>query len=88
MTYRDGDPPPAGFLRSADAGRMPTMPGLFAGTALERPVTCAVCEQPLDQCTYPRDEAGAVLLPKDQPARIGSAKRPGAQGCQVCAPPD
>lgn len=51
------------------------MPGLFAGTPLERPVTCEVCEQPLAQCACPRDESGAVLLPKDQPAHVGREKR-------------
>jgi translation initiation factor 1 len=51
------------------------MPGLFDGTPLERPVTCEVCEQPLDQCTCPRDQSGAVLLPKDQAARVSREKR-------------
>ena len=51
------------------------MPGLFDGTPLERPVTCEVCEQPLEQCTCPRDDFGAVLLPKDQPARVSREKR-------------
>ena len=51
------------------------MPGLFDGTPLERPVTCEVCEQPLAQCACPRDESGAVLLPKDQPAHVGREKR-------------
>lgn len=51
------------------------MPGLFDGTPLERPVTCEVCEQPLEQCTCPRDESGTVLLPKDQPARVNHEKR-------------
>jgi translation initiation factor 1 len=49
--------------------------GLFDGTPLERPVTCAVCEQPLSECGCPRDESGAILLPKDQPARVGREKR-------------
>jgi len=51
------------------------MSGLFAGTPLERPVTCAVCERSLDACTCPRDAAGRVLLPGDQTALIGRAKR-------------
>jgi translation initiation factor 1 len=51
------------------------MPGLFDGTPLERPVTCEVCEQPLSQCACPRGATGAVLLPKDQPARVGREKR-------------
>ena len=51
------------------------MPGLFDGSPLEHPVTCDVCEQRLEQCTCPRDESGAVLLLKDQPARVGREKR-------------
>ena len=51
------------------------MPGLFDGTPLERPVTCELCEQPLDQCRCPRNAAGQVLLPKDQPARVSREKR-------------
>ena len=49
--------------------------GLFDGTPLERPVTCEVCEQPSAQCACPRSESGAVLLPKDQSARVGREKR-------------
>ena len=52
-----------------------SMSGLFDGTPLERPVTCEVCEQPLAQCVCPRSESGVVLLPKDQPARVGREKR-------------
>jgi translation initiation factor 1 len=51
------------------------MSGLFDGTPLERPVTCEVCERPLPQCTCPRGESGDVLLPKDQPVRVGREKR-------------
>ena len=51
------------------------MSGFFAGTPLERPVSCHVCEKPLDQCTCPRDAEGDVLLPKDQPVRIRREKR-------------
>lgn len=51
------------------------MSGLFDGTPLERPVTCRVCEKPLDQCVCPRDATGEVLLPKDQPVRVGREKR-------------
>ncbi len=53
------------------------MSGLFAGTPLERPVTCERCEQPLDRCRCPRDASGAILLPKDQPARVRREKRRG-----------
>ena len=51
------------------------MSGLFDGTSLERPVTCGVCDKPLDQCSCPRDATGAVRLPADQPARVGREKR-------------
>ena len=51
------------------------MPGLFDGTPLERPVTCEACEQPLSECACPRNESGAVLLPKDQPARVSREER-------------
>lgn len=55
------------------------MPGLFHGTPLERPVTCAHCGKPIDPplCTCPRDAAGRVMLPKDQPARVHREKRRG-----------
>ena len=49
--------------------------GLFDGTPLERPVTCEVCKWPLAQCACPRNESGAVLMPKDQPARVSREKR-------------
>lgn len=51
------------------------MSGLFDGTPLERPVSCGLCEQPLARCACPRNASGAVLLPKDQPARVGREKR-------------
>ncbi len=51
------------------------MSGLFDGTSLERPVTCEVCEKPMDQCACPRSESGGVLLPKNQPARVSREKR-------------
>lgn len=53
------------------------MPGLFAGTSLERPVTCEHCNRPLDQCACPRGVHGKVLLPRDQPARVRREKRRG-----------
>lgn len=55
------------------------MGGLFAGTPLERPVTCEICEKPLDQCACPRSAAGGVLLPKDQPARVRRERRSGGK---------
>jgi translation initiation factor 1 len=51
------------------------MSGLFAGTSLERPVTCAVCEQPLEACTCPRGGDGEVLLPRQQTAIVQRVKR-------------
>lgn len=46
------------------------MPGLFDGTSLERPVTCERCEKPRSDCRCPRDAAGQIRLPKDQPVRV------------------
>ncbi len=54
---------------------MQRMSGLFDGTSLERPVTCGVCDRPLARCACPRNEAGTVLLPKNQPARVAREKR-------------
>ena len=51
------------------------MSGLFDGTPLECPVTCAACGRPRAQCACPRNQAGDVLLPKDQPARVGRERR-------------
>lgn len=53
------------------------MPGLFAGTSLEQPVTCAVCGQPTDACGCPRDAVGNVCRSQDQPARVQREKRRG-----------
>lgn len=51
------------------------MPGLFAGTSLERPVTCEACEKPLDQCPCPRDSSGRLLPAEKQTAVIRLEKR-------------
>ena len=51
------------------------MSGLFAGTPLERPVTCEQCEKTLDECTCPRDGDGRVLMPSKQHARVRREKR-------------
>ncbi len=51
------------------------MSGLFDGTPLQRPVTCNVCEMPMDRCACPRGATGEVKLPKDQPIRVGREKR-------------
>jgi len=53
------------------------MSGLFAGTPLERPVTCEHCGQPFGKCTCPRDAKGKVCLPKDQQARVRRERRRG-----------
>lgn len=53
--------------------------GLFDGTPLERPVTCAVCAKPLAECACPRSAAGEVVLPAQQPARVSREKRGGGK---------
>ncbi|MBN8596039.1 MAG: translation initiation factor [Planctomycetes bacterium] len=54
------------------------MSGLFAGTSLERPVTCERCGKTHAQCGCPRDRAsGKVLDPKDQQIRIRREQRRG-----------
>lgn len=53
------------------------MPGLFAGTPLEQPVTCAHCGVAMDDCACPRDAAGNVCRPADQRARVQREKRRG-----------
>ncbi len=53
------------------------MLGLFDGTKWERPVTCATCNQPLAQCKCPRNAAGQITRPQDQPARVRREKRAG-----------
>jgi translation initiation factor 1 len=51
------------------------MSGLFAGTALERPVTCEVCGQAIGACRCPRGRDGKVLLSGAQEARVRREKR-------------
>lgn len=51
------------------------MPGLFDGTPLERPVTCASCNEPRSACRCPRDASGAALPPSKQTANIRIEKR-------------
>lgn len=53
------------------------MGGLFAGTPLERPVTCERCEKPLAACTCPRDASGAIKLPGKQPLKVRKENRRG-----------
>lgn len=51
------------------------MGGLFAGTSLERPVTCEVCERSLDDCDCPRSADGTVTRPVDQRIVVRREKR-------------
>ncbi len=53
------------------------MPALFDGSKLERPVTCPACGKAAGDCTCPRDQAGKLCLPADQPARVQREKRRG-----------
>ncbi|MEM9915807.1 MAG: translation initiation factor [Planctomycetota bacterium] len=53
------------------------MAGLFDGTPLEQPVTCEACSQAEADCVCPRDAAGHVCRPQDQPARVQREKRRG-----------
>ena len=53
------------------------MSGLFHGTPLQRPVTCERCHRPLAECDCPRNAAGQLTLPRDQPARVLREKRRG-----------
>jgi translation initiation factor 1 len=55
------------------------MPGLFAGTPLERPVTCEVCEKVLAECRCPRGADGKVKPAKDQQARVQRERRAGGK---------
>ncbi len=59
------------------------MPGLFAGTPLERPVTCEVCGKVIPECRCPRTKSGRVLLPRDQPARVQRERRGGGKTVTV-----
>jgi translation initiation factor 1 len=61
------------------------MSGLFAGTKWERPITCERCAKPLVECLCPRDAAGNVCLPKDQPARVLRERRGGGKMVTVVA---
>ncbi len=53
------------------------MSGLFAGTSLERPVTCERCGEVLAECGCPRGAGGEVVLPSDQAVRVWREKRRG-----------
>lgn len=54
------------------------MSGLFAGSPLERPVTCERCGLVMTSCACPRDSSGKVCLPADQAVRVHLEKRRGA----------
>lgn len=51
------------------------MSGLFAGTPLERPVTCEVCERPLPECECPRNADGRVVPASAQTAVVRLERR-------------
>jgi translation initiation factor 1 len=53
------------------------MSGLFAGTPLERPITCEHCARPLAECRCPRSADGRLCLPGQQLARIWRQRRAG-----------
>lgn len=53
------------------------MAGLFDGSPLQQPVTCAQCGKAVADCACPRDAAGEVCRPQDQPARVRREKRRG-----------
>lgn len=53
------------------------MGGLFAGTSLERPVTCEHCGKTVEECGCPRGAGGDVVRPADQAARVRREKRRG-----------
>lgn len=53
------------------------MSGLFAGTPLERPVTCERCGAVLAACACPRAATGGILLPAQQSPRVRREKRRG-----------
>ncbi|MEM1186480.1 MAG: hypothetical protein AAGI53_15935 [Planctomycetota bacterium] len=51
------------------------MSGLFAGTSLERPVTCEHCNN--ESCACPKDAKGNACPPKSQSPRVRREKRRG-----------
>jgi translation initiation factor 1 len=53
------------------------MSGLFAGTSLERPVTCEKCGKTHALCDCARGSDGKVLDPKTQQVRVRREKRRG-----------
>lgn len=61
----------------ACAGRYDPIMGLFDGTSLERPVTCARCGAATSDCACPKDATGQVCPPSQQAARVQREKRRG-----------
>lgn len=59
------------------------MAGLFDGTPWERPVTCAVCGQPVERCVCPRDAHGNLKRPQNQAARVQRERRAGGKTVTV-----
>jgi translation initiation factor 1 len=59
------------------------MPGLFAGTPLERPVTCEVCGKVLAECRCPRGGGGRVVRARDQSPRVRRERRAGGKWMTV-----
>lgn len=53
------------------------MSGLFAGTPLERPVTCERCSKAITDCACPRDAEGRVCTPNQQRISVRIEKRRG-----------
>ena len=53
------------------------MSGLFAGTSLERPITCEKCGKSHAQCDCARGRDGKVLDPGAQQIRVRREKRRG-----------
>ena len=53
------------------------MSGLFAGTPLERPITCERCGKTHALCACPRGRDGKVLDPKTQNVRVRREQRRG-----------
>ncbi|MCA9311045.1 MAG: translation initiation factor [Phycisphaerales bacterium] len=60
------------------------MLGLFDGTPLQRPVTCAYCGRPCEQCACPRNAGGEVSPPQSQHPRVRRERRRG-KWCTIIA---
>ncbi|MFI4882491.1 MAG: translation initiation factor [Phycisphaerales bacterium JB064] len=60
------------------------MPGLFDGTPLERPVTCAACGEAIEQCRCAKGADGTAIDPTKLAPRVRREKRRG-KWCTVVA---